>query len=451
MKLTNQKRTIIFAVIVVTVVLSSMLSTAMTTALPAVMADFNITSGTGQWLTSVYSLVMGILVLCSAYLVRRFPTKSLYLSGLGIFSLGIVLNAVAPNFAFMMVGRVLQAAGNGILMSLGQVILLTIYPKDQRGGVMGTYGLASGAAPIIAPTLAGIIVDLWGWRMIFYSLTVICAIALIVSFYAMENVLENVTAELDMTSVALAVVGFGGVLYGMGNIGKYPLVSLQVGLAIILGLIGCVWFSVRQLKLETPFLNLRVMANKKLAVAVIGSALFYFNMMALAVMQPLYIQSACGYSATMSGLFMMPGSIVMALLSPVMGKIYDKVGIKKLFIGGGALLAIGTFFAGWSNGNMAVFVIFNVLRCVSISMLMMPLLTWGVSDLADSDIASGQSLVTSLRTIAGAFGAAVFMAMESSLAETMSIMAAMRITFACIAAVGVVVFVLAIFATRKEK
>ena len=269
------------------VVVCSMLSTALTTALPQIMEDFSLNAASGQWLTSIYSLVMGILVLCTAYLIKRFPTKNLYISSLLLFSIGVVLNGFAQSFTVMMLGRIMQAAG--------------------------------------------IIVDHWGWRMIFYSLAVLCIIALVVAFFAMDNVLENEHSKLDI-----------------------------------------------------PFLNIRVLSHRCMRFATIGSVLFYLNMMALAVINPLFIQSACGRSATMSGL------------------------------------------------------------------LMMPLLTWGVSTLDKQDIASGQSLITSLRTISGALGSTIFMSLEAILEDSIGIMAAMQICYVGMTFVGVLVLVSAISARRCD-
>lgn len=287
MQLASKKRTLIFTVIVTTVVVCSMLSTALTTALPQIMEDFSLNAASGQWLTSIYSLVMGILVLCTAYLIKRFPTKNLYISSLLLFSIGVILNGFAQSFTVMMLGRIMQAAG--------------------------------------------IIVDHWGWRMIFYSLAVLCIIALVVAFFAMDNVLENEHSKLDI-----------------------------------------------------PFLNIRVLSHRRMRFATIGSVLFYLNMMALAVINPLFIQSACGRSATMSGL------------------------------------------------------------------LMMPPLTWGVSTLDKQDIASGQSLITSLRTISGALGSTIFMSLEAILEDSIGIMAAMQISYVGMTFVGVLVLVSAIAARRCD-
>lgn len=160
--ITKKKRTLIFINILLTCVASSMLSTALTTALPPIVRDFHISVTTGQWLTSGFSLAMGIMMPLTAFLITRFPTRRLYLTAIIVFIAGLAMCVIAPNFLFMMTGRVLQACGNGILSSMAQVILLTIYPAEQQGTIMGWYGLSVGAAPVVAPTLAGILVDSMG-------------------------------------------------------------------------------------------------------------------------------------------------------------------------------------------------------------------------------------------------------------------------------------------------
>lgn len=129
------------------------------------MSDFHISATIGQWLTSGYTLAMAIIMPLTAFLINRFPTKRLYCASIAIFIVGVILSAIAVDFPMMMIGRVIQATGNGMYATMGQVIILSIYPPEKRGGAMGWYGLSSGAAPVLAPTLAGILVDISSWRM----------------------------------------------------------------------------------------------------------------------------------------------------------------------------------------------------------------------------------------------------------------------------------------------
>ena len=167
-QLTPKKRSLIFVNLVVSGLASSTLATAMTTALPNLVADFGVSTDIGQWVTSGYSLAMGVVMPLTAFLITRFPTKRLYMAGIASFLIGLLLSIFAGNFGVMMAGRVIQACGNGILLSAAQVVILTVYPPEKRGAMMGTYGLATTAAPIIAPTIAGLMIDAFGWRSIFY-------------------------------------------------------------------------------------------------------------------------------------------------------------------------------------------------------------------------------------------------------------------------------------------
>jgi len=429
-----------------------MLSTALTTALPQIMKDFGITATTGQWLTSIYSLVMGILVLATPFLIKRFPTKWLYVASLGVFTFGLVLSAFTASFTVMMAGRVLQAAGNGVLLSLGQVVLLTIYPKEKRGAVMGMYGLAVGAAPVIAPTIAGLIVDAFGWRMIFYIVLIISTVVLVFALTAFKNVLDNEKQQFDFISLSLCSVGFSGLLIGLGNLGSYSVLSVYVLFPLAVGMASAAGFVFRQLHMKNPFLELRILKTRRYRIAVIASVLLYASLMATSVLLPVYIQNIRGYSATISGLVTMPGALVMAVVSPFTGRNYDKMGIKRLFIIGGALLAVsslGMVFVGL-NAPLAVVAALNIFRNIAVGCMMMPLVTWGMGGLEDSHTAHGTALLTSLRTIAGAFGSAIFMAVVSVVSESSTQMLGMNAAFAGLTAIGAAQLALALYVVRKQ-
>lgn len=272
--LTNRKRTFIFINLILTCIALTMLSTALTTALPAIVADLQISVTTGQWLTSGYSLAMAIVMPLTAFLMNRVPTKKLYLSALVIALIGMVLCALAPNFPIMMMSRILQAIGNGILISMAQVILLTIYPMDRIGAIMGWYGLSITAAPVIAPTLAGMIVDKLNWHAIFYIVGAIVFVSLIWALNVFEDVLDVTKKKFDLLSFLLSAVTFGGFTLGFGNLGTYGFASLPVLGALLVGLIGGILFAHRQMKAAVPFLDLRVLKTKEYALSVFGS-IFY--------------------------------------------------------------------------------------------------------------------------------------------------------------------------------
>lgn len=418
-QLRARRRTLIFLNILVSCIASSMLATALTTALAPLSRDLGISVTTGQWITSGYSLAMGIIMPLTAFLITRFSTKKLYLSGIGIFILGLVVSLLSTTFPVMMAGRIFQACGNGILMSMAQVVILSIYPADRKGTIMGWYGLASGAAPVIAPTLAGVLIDVFSWRAIFTVACAVMIVALVMALFVFDDVLETHYKRFDITSFLLSVFAFGGITLGVGNIGSVsasdPLLWGPLAVGIVTGII----FAYRQLHLDAPFLDLRILKSRDYALSVIGSMLLYFVMMGSSVLMPLYVQSVMGHSATVSGLVTLPGSLAMAIVSPFAGKIFDRLGIKTLFIAGASFMLlsnIGMIFITLHT-SLVVAALYNTVRNIAIGCLMMPLITWGTLHIDHTRVADATALLTSLRTITGAIGSAIFVGVMSMVAN----------------------------------
>ena len=459
-RLTDRKRTLIFINLVVSGIATSILSTAMTTALPKVVEYFGVSTSIGQWVTSGYSLAMGMVMPLTAFLITRFPTKKLYMTGIGCFIIGILLSIIGRNFALMMAGRVLQACGNGVLMSAAQVIILTVYPAEKRGGMMGTYGLATTAAPIIAPTVAGLMIDAFGWKSIFYLVLVIMVISLIISAFVFENVLEIQDKKFDIISFAESIFAFGGITLGIGNISSYGLLSTQAGLPLLVGIVVCVLFVIRQLGLEKPFLDVKILGSRDYAVSVISSMILYLVMMGSSVMMPLYVQSVMGYSAVISGLVTLPGSLATALVSPFAGRMYDKMGIKKIFVAGSVALVISNIGMSFITMGTPLWVAaaLNVIRNMAIGSLMMPLLTWGTSSVKQGKLADASSLLTSFRTIAGSIGSAVFVGIMTAVSAGSeaaygdnALIHGMNVSFLWMAVGAAVLFVISVLGVRRNK
>lgn len=458
-QLTSRRRNLIFINLVVSGIASSTLSTAMTTALPNVVKYFGVSTSIGQWVTSGYSLAMGMIMPLTAFLITRFPIKKLYMSGIGSFIAGLLLSIFAGNFSFMMAGRILQACGNGILLSAAQVVILTVYPAEKKGTMMGTYGLATTAAPIIAPTIAGLMIDAFGWKSIFYVVLAIMTASFVLSAVVFENVLEIQDKKFDVISFAESIFAFGGITLGIGNISSFGLASTQAGLPLLIGIVVCVFFVIRQCSLEKPFLDVKILSNRNYAISVIAGMILYLVMMGGSVMMPLYVQSVMGYSAVISGLVSLPGSLATAIVSPLAGRLYDKMGIKKIFVVGSAALLIsniGMFLITMST-PLWVAAGFNVLRNISIGSLMMPLLTWGTGNVDNKKVADASSLLTSFRTIAGSIGSAVFVGIMTAVSASSAaaygenaMMHGMNVSFLWMAVGAFVLLMIAIFGVKNS-
>lgn len=455
-----KKRMLVFINIMIATIASSMLATALTTALPPIVKDLNISITMGQWLTSGYSLAMAIMMPLTAFLINRFPTKKLYCSAIIIFIVGLMICCMAPTFPIMMIGRIVQASGNGILTSMAQVITLSIFPSEKKGSAMGWYGLSVGAAPVIAPTIAGIMVDQVGWRMIFVAAAVIMVIGLVYAIAVLGNVLDNEAVKFDISSFVLSAIAFGGVTLGIGNIGNYGLIGMQTYIPLILGIVGSVLFVRKQMQLKEPFLDVRILSNRNYAISVIGSMLLYFIMMGSSILLPLYVQQVKGLSATTSGLVALPGSLAMAIISPFAGKLFDKLGIKILLFSGSVCLIVSNLCMYFITQDTSVWfaAVFNVVRSVAIGCLMMPLVTWGAGSIDARKTSHATALLTSLRTISGAIGSAVFVAVMTvatsykvkQLGDDAS-MYGMNVAFATMAASSLLLFAVAVVVSKDKK
>ncbi len=456
----TRKRTFIMVNLIITCIASSFLQTALTTALPPIINDLQISVSDGQWLTSGYSLAMGIMMPLTAFLITRCPTKKLYVSAIGIFLAGLIVCIFGTNFPVMMIGRVLQACSNGITTSMAQVVLLTIYPPEKRGTVMGWYGLSVGAAPVIAPTIAGVLVDTLGWRTIFAIAFVVLVFSFIMALTTFDNVLETKVKTFDVYSFILSALTFGGITLGIGNLSAFGVTAPMTICPLVTGVVAGVLFTHRQLNIDEPFLNLRILKIQEYRLSVIGSMMLYLVMMGSSVIMPLYIQSILGKSATVSGLVTLPGSLAMAVISPFAGKIYDKFGMKRLAMAGTLMMMISTFGMSFITVNTSVLyaAFLNVIRSVAIGCLMMPFVTYGISSMGPEHTAHGTALLTSLRTIAGAIGTAVFVGILNVCGESKAALSyensgiyGLHITFGCMMAVTVVMLVVIMFGMKNER
>lgn len=421
--MSEQKRTLIFINLIITSFSSSLLATAMVVALPYIAADLNVSLAVGQWVTSGFALASAIIAPLSAYLINRVSTKKLYLSSLVLIILGLSICAIAQSFLAMICGRVIQAASGAILGAMAQVILLTVYPREKHGTIMGWYGLAMGFGPVIAPTISGILMDLFSWRMVFVVSIVLMAASFICAAFVFENFLPTTSPRFDIKSFSLSALAFGGLTLGAGNITNYGIFDPFAFVPLAVGIVTLAWFTKLQLSLSVPLLDITLLRNRVFAVATISNMLHNFVMSGSAILFPTLLQTVYQYSATQAGLFMLIPSIVFAMISPIAGKIYDAIGIRKLYIVSAITLFLthGSMVFAQETMPLLLVMLIYALRNGALAMLMMPLTTWGMSALTNSQYAQGTAVMNTLKNVAGAIGSAVvigFMALITQLHVT---------------------------------
>ncbi len=444
----------IFFVLVLGSVITSIVSTVMSTALPVIMVDFSIPASQAQMVTSIYSLVSGIMILATAFIVKRFPTKNLFFIGMGLFTIGILCCAVAPTFSIMLLGRIIQGVGYGIIISMTQMVILIIIPSARRGFAMGVYGLAVTFAPVVAPMIAGVIIDHWGWRVIFWIILLFCLVDFICGAKFMKNVLENSKPSFDILSMVLAAIGFTCIVLMAGNMGSYPFASIQVGLLLVIGLVALVVFAIRQLKIESPLLNLRVFKTRDFTVAVIICMIFYALMNGMSTIIPILVQTVQGQSATVFGIVIAPCALITGLMSPVAGKLYDRIGMKPLAMLGTTLVLISEISTLFVKEDMSSYILIIplVILGFGMSFVMMNLAAFGMEKLEGAEKTDGTALMTCLRTIGGALGAAGFVSLMSvGVTDSNYTMANVRHSYVGMVILAVVCVVLAFGFIKQNK
>src|SRR5699024_399275 len=354
-------------------------------------------------------LVNGIMIPITAFLIDRFTTRSLFLTAMGVFSIGTFLCAIAPSFTLLLIGRILQGTGAGIMMPLLQTIMFLIFPVDKRGTAMGMFGLVIAFAPAIGPSLSGWLVDQFPWRSVFYVVLPIAILTVILAYFLLRNVTKQTNPSVDILSIILSTLGFGGLLYGFSIAGDMGWLSLHVVVSIIVGIIALYFFITRQLKLEQPILEFRVFKYSLFTLTTGLGMIVFTSMIGTAVILPLYMQNMLGFSAFHSGLVLLPGAIIMGLMNPVTGRLFDMYGVKWLARIGFIILTISTFmFTNLSEDtSFAYLAIMNAIRMLSISMVMMPTTTLGLNQLPDSLIPHGSAMNNTFRQVAGSVGTAI--------------------------------------------
>ena len=389
-------------------------------ALPTIVSDFGISVTTGQWLTSIFQLVMGVMVPLTAYLTRRFSTRQIVIASMAVFTLGSVFAWLGSSFVLVLIGRLLEAVGTGVMWPVLQITVFSIYPLSRRGMAMGTVGMAMSVAPAIGPTLGGVQTDLNGWRSIFLTLTVIGVISLFLAIFGLRNFGTcDASAKADFFSVGLSIFGFGGLMFGFTNIESYPFTHPMVWLAMLIGLVGIVWFVLRQIhgarrqsadpSKQPPLLNLSVLKNKSFTVGTVTAALSFFAFSSIMVIMPLYIQDCRGYSATISGLVMLPGAFGQCIAQFFGGKALDRFGARPVALIGSITLLFGTIMMSLISMTSWIWwvSIWQFVRQIGMGFVLMPITTWSLNCLEPEEVSAGSAVTNTVRQIAGAIGAPV--------------------------------------------
>ena len=435
-------------------------STFMNVALSDIMKDLNISVSTAQWLSTGYMLATGIIIPFTAFLIDRFTNRTLFFVSIGLFTVGTVVGAFATNFPMLLTARLIQGVASGIIVPLMQTVFLNMFPIEKRGFAMGIVGVVIGFAPAIGPTLSGWIINSYPWRYLFYVTLPFAVIDLVIGIFLLKNVTPTRKVSFDIISFIGAAVGFGALLFGFSNAGNYAWSDKNVYIPLIIGIVFLIIFVWRQLTMKEPMLDLSVFKSSIFTFSTIIVMIVYAAMISSELIIPMFLENVKAESALRSGLTLMPGAIVMVIMNPVTGTLFDKYGARYLSLGGLAILTLGTF--GFSflkvDTSITYVIIVYAIRMLGIAMLLMPLTTSGLNSLNRELYAHGNAANNTLRQVAGSIGTSIIVTLMSKSAASSGLtnpleaqVHGMNVSFTLIAALTLVGLIIAFFVVKKKE
>lgn len=415
----TRTRTILTVLVLATFVVI-LNETIMTNAIPRLMRELDVTASTAQWLSTVFMLTMAVVIPVSGWLMERLATRRTFGLAMTLFSVGTAACLLAPTFGVLIGGRVVQACGTAIMMPLLMTTLMTLVPAHGRGRVMGNVTLVISVAPAMGPAVSGLLLQLGSWRLIFAAVLPIAVGALVVGLRALVDVAEPGHSDLDLVSLALSAVGFGGLVYGLSGLGEggsHGAASSGLppwGFALV-GLVAMGAFTWRQLVLQrhgTPLLDLRTLSHRTFTIGLVLMVLCFMGLMGTVILLPLYLQEVRGLSSLTTGLLMIPGGLAMGLLGPHVGKAYDRYGAPRLVVPGAAGLVAGLIMLALLAPVLAPWGVLalHVLISVSLALVFTPVFTASLGVLPPHLYPHGSAILGSLQQVGAAAGTATTVA-----------------------------------------
>jgi MFS transporter, DHA2 family, lincomycin resistance protein len=405
--------------------------TTMGVAIPHLIGDLGITAVAAQWLTTAFMLTMAVVIPITGFLLQRFTTRAVFITAMSLFSLGTLIAFLSPGFEMLLVARIVQASGTAIMMPLLMTTIMRLVPSHSRGRMMGRVSIVMSLAPAIGPTLSGLLLDTVGWRWIFGIVLPIALVALGVGARWIHNIGETTKAPIDVLSIVLSAFGFGGVVFGLSQIGgghggssaesaaadSLATVTLVASFAIgIISLALFVWRQFHLQKKDDALLDLRVFRSANFSLSIGQMALLSLAFFGAITVVPLYMQSVLGVTALVTGLVVLPGSLAMGFAGPFIGRIYDRWGTRVLLIPGSiiASAALWTFTTFDEFTPIWAIAVVQTVLSIGLALSFTPLFTASLGSLEPKFYSHGSAVLGTIQQVAGAAGIALMVTIMSS-------------------------------------
>ncbi|WP_334330093.1 DHA2 family efflux MFS transporter permease subunit [Companilactobacillus sp. HBUAS59699] len=411
----NKRAKLSLAIVTIGSFFGVLSSTLMSTALPSIMKTFSITTSMGQWLTNGYILVNAIMIPTSAFLLKKFSFKNLYLFFSTIFLLGTIFGALSQQYVFLITGRMIQAIGAGVMMPLVNVMAMNAADRQDQGKVMGIIGLAFNFAPVVGPTLSGFVLSVLSWRYLFILVIPFTAINILLSIVFLQNNHKETKLKFNTKGLILSSLGLLFLLYGLSNIGTTNFFTFDIGGSTLVGLIILTLFVLTQQHAESPFINFKIFNYKQYNVAVVINMILMVTMYSNSIIIPILVQNVMHYSALQSGLVVLPGATFTAIMSPISGRLYDRFGVRRLVISGLIVDCIGTGLQSFTTLSTSILVVTlgQTIRQMGLCQVLIPIQTQALSSIPHDILPDGVATYNTLRQVAASFGTALLVGIIS--------------------------------------
>ncbi|MBP2649459.1 MAG: multidrug transporter [Firmicutes bacterium] len=406
---------VIKATLLVAAFIAFLNETSLNVALTKFMEIFNISVSTVQWLSTGFMLIMTIVVPATAFIMQRFSTRQIFFSTMFILVLGTVTAAAAQTFWVLLAGRLIQAAGTCIIMSLLINTVLILTPPHKRGTALGVVGLVLLFAPAVTPSIAGLVIYAFGWRWLFLGLLPCLVAITAIAHFTLKNVTEPSSGRPDWLSLMLSTIAFGGIFYGISSSGDAGLASMYTIVPLLIGLLSLVLFVWRQLHIKEPLLELRVFAYPMFTIGVLMVIFCQMTAFGVTMLMPMFMQGGFGLTTFATGLSMLPGGLLNGFVAPIVGRLFDRFGPKPIVIPGLILMmAFAWLFSVVSNTtSIGLFIVIHCGIMMAIAMVMSPAQANGLNQLPRNLYPHGTAIMSTLQQMAGGLGTAVFVSIMS--------------------------------------
>ena len=407
---TGKQRTLIMIPLLIGGFIALLNETLLNIAFPQLTASLHVSTSTIQWLATAYMLIIGISVPIIAFLLENFTTKTLYMIAMLLFLIGTIFCGLSQSFPMILVFRMVQGVGTGMLIPIMMNTILAIYPPERRGAAMGFSLLVVVVAPAIGPTLSGLVLQYLNWHWLFLCIIPFAVLAIIIGAFQITNVSSLSKPKIDVLSILLSTIGFGGLIFGICSIESLGFLNAIVIISLICGIVGLTLFVKRQLSLKQPMLEMRAFQFPMFSLGTVILLIAFMIPFSVNIILPTYLQSSLRLTPFEAGLALLPGGILCGIITPLSGRLFDKIGAKPLVTTGFAVLIVTMFLLSHisTSTSLLTIILLHIFTTMGTSLINTPAQANTLNQLPQKYNAHGVAITNTLQQISAAFGSSLF-------------------------------------------